>query len=138
MFLSFKGVLALGFRILNMYENQNIQALVFFGKPLDNMASNGNALRGWNTDSKIDSIVDSVAGYLAVDKLVFSLDSEKNQRKFSISSKMNPRFDIDCAYNFISSLQALFKRHKISKGWSIQSSVDAESSADLEYKIELY
>lgn len=126
------------------FGDQDILALVFFEKPLDQLSSSdalklvsiANALRGGDTDSRIDAITNKVAGYLGVEKFDVSLDSENDQRKLSLSSKINSKLDIGYAYNFISSLQALFLRYKINDRWSIQSSVDVESGADIKYRIE--
>ena len=125
-------------------EDQDILALVFFEKRLDKLSTSdalklvsiANALRGGSADSKVDAIADKVAGYLGVDKLDVSLDSVNDQRKLSVSSRINSKLDIGYAYNFVSSLQALFLRYKINQNWSIQSSVDVESGADIKYLID--
>ncbi|NND82935.1 MAG: hypothetical protein HKN50_10950 [Gammaproteobacteria bacterium] len=126
------------------YDDQDILALVFFEKPLADLSTSdalklvsiANALRGGSTDSKIDTVTDTIAGYLGVDKLDLSLDANSQQRKLLVSSKINSRLDIGYAYNFITSLQSLFLRYKIRDRWSIQSSVDVESGADIKYRVE--
>lgn len=127
------------------YSDQDILALVFFEKPLEQLSSAdafklisiANALRGGQTNSsRFDAIQDSVAGYLGVDKLDVSVDTDNGQRKVSLATKVNSKLDVGYAYNFISSLQALFLRYRLSDHWAIQSSVDVESGADLVYKAQ--
>jgi translocation and assembly module TamB len=126
------------------YEDQDILALVFFDKKLDQLSTSdsfklisiADALRGGSFNAKIIAINDEIADYLGVDKFDVSFDSNDDQRKLQVSSRINSKLDIGYAYNFISSLQALFLRYKINDHWSIQSSVDVESGADLKYKIE--
>ena len=128
------------------YADQDILALVFFEKPVSELSSTNalkllsiaNALRGGGggSDSKMQAVTDKLASYLGVENFDVSLSSDNSQRLLEVSSKINSRLEIGYAYNFISSLQALFLKYKISENWSIQSSVDVESGADLKYKIE--
>ena len=124
--------------------DQDILALIFFEKESEELSSTdafklisiADSLRRGNKDSKVNVITNNIAGFLGVDNVDVSLDSGNDKRQVSVSSKINSKLDIGYAYNFISSLQAIFLRYKINERWSIQSSVDVESGADIKYKIE--
>jgi autotransporter translocation and assembly factor TamB len=126
------------------YEDQDILALMFFDKKLDQLSTSdslklisiADSLRGGSFNAKLTAINDEIADLLGVDKFDVSFDSNDDQQKLQVSSRINSKLDIGYAYNFISSLQALFLRYKINDHWSIQSSVDVESGADIKYRIE--
>lgn len=77
-----------------------------------------------------------MAGYLEVDKLDVSVDTDMLKEKVSLATKISSKLDVGYADNFISSLQAPFLRYRLNAHWTIQSSIDVESGEDLVYKAQ--
>jgi len=127
------------------FTDQDILSLMFFNKTLNDLSSSdafrlveiANAIRRGNSGgSRLNGINSAVASYLGVDKFDVDINSVNGDEAVSVSSKVNSKINIGYAYNLVSALQSLFVKYKINDKWSIQSSVDTETGADLVFKGE--
>lgn len=132
--------------ILRLYStpsmtDQDVLSVLIFDKKLGNLGSQdgftllkiANSLRGTG-ESQVGALTDRIQDSLGLSKLELQLDGDAPS--VLAGKQLSSKFYIGYGYGLLDAAQSLILRYKISKAWSIQGDLGADSGADLRYQIE--
>lgn len=121
--------------------DQDILSVLIFDKPIGNLGSQdgltllkiANSLRGGG-ESQVSIMTQRIQDSLGLSNLALELDGDAP--KISAGKQLSSKFYVGYGYGLLDAAQTIVLRYKISKAWSIQGDLGADSGADLRYQIE--
>lgn len=135
-----------GAPILQLYStpsmtDQDVLSVLIFDKPIGELGSQdgltllkiANSLRGTG-ESQVAIMTQRIQDTLGLTNLELQLDNDSPS--ISAGKQLSSKFYVGYGYGLLDAAQSLILRYKISKAWSIQGDVGADSGADLRYQIE--